>query len=447
MGLLFARLGCVLGMSFILSAQAATITVSPTDDLQVALDSAQPGDQVFLASGVYQGNFTISQALELTGEAGAVLDGLHKGHALKVNAANTYIHHLRIQNWGVDLTDLSSGIFVARAAENARIEHNYLQGGGFGIWVDAAAGTKIITNKIEGDLSLRSAERGNGIHLYNVSGALAQDNEVWHTRDGIYIDTSNGNELIGNHLHDLRYGVHYMYSYHNLVKENVTENTRTGYALMQSKYLTVIGNRSINDANYGILMNYITNSTLQHNRVEGVQNARNPHMQQSTNLAGLEGKALFIYNSLFNEIRDNLFAESDMGIHLTAGSEDNVLSGNAFISNKEQVKYVATRTQDWSDQGVGNFWSDYLGWDMDGDGIGDVEYEPNDSVDRLLWKFPAAKLLLNSPAVETLRWVQRQFPILKSPGVVDSHPLMAVPTSFDRAGSQRETAAGQIAEN
>ena len=294
---------------------------------------------------------------------------------------------------------------------------------------------------------MRSSDRGNGIHLYNVKGALAKDNEVWHTRDGIYIDTSNGNELIGNHLHDLRYGVHYMYSYHNLVKDNFTLNTRTGYALMQSKHLTVIGNRSKNDANYGILMNYITNSTLKNNRVEGVQNNRNPHMQQSTNLAGLEGKALFIYNSLFNEIRDNLFAESDMGIHLTAGSEDNVLSGNAFVSNKEQVKYVATRTQDWSDNGVGNFWSDYLGWDMGEAGVGGVEYEPNDSVDRLLWKFPSAKLLLNSPAVETLRWVQRQFPILKSPGVVDSHPLMAIPDSFDRSGSQLEAAAGQVAEN
>ncbi len=447
MSSLFARLGCVLCICFALSAQAETINVNPTDNLQSVLDNSQPGDQIVLAKGVYQGNFIVSHAVEITGEAGAVIDGQNKDHTLLINSADVYIHNLRIQNWGIDLTDLDSGIFVSRSAANTHIENNYLQGGGFGIWVDASPDVKIVANKVEGDLSMRSSDRGNGIHLYNVKGALAKDNEVWHTRDGIYIDTSNGNELIGNHLHDLRYGVHYMYSYHNLVKDNFTLNTRTGYALMQSKHLTVIGNRSQNDANYGILMNYITNSTLKNNRVTGVQNNRNPHMQQSTNLAGLEGKALFIYNSLFNEIRDNLFAESDMGIHLTAGSEDNVLSGNAFVSNKEQVKYVATRTQDWSDNGVGNFWSDYLGWDMDGDGIGDVEYEPNDSVDRLLWKFPSAKLLLNSPAVETLRWVQRQFPILKSPGVVDSHPLMAIPDSFDRSGSQLEAAAGQVAEN
>ncbi|WP_372831336.1 nitrous oxide reductase family maturation protein NosD [Pontibacterium sp.] len=447
MGVWFARFMSVLSISVMFSVQAETIHVSPTENLQAVLNNSQAGDQIVLSKGIYPGNFVLPQSIELTGEKGAVLDGQNKGHALQISQPLTYVHHLRIQNWGDDLTDMNAGIFVAKSAATSRIEHNYLHGGGFGIWVDATPDVQIISNKVEGDLNLRSSDRGNGIHLFNVKGLLAQDNEVWHTRDGIYIDTSNGNKLIGNYLHDLRYGVHYMYSYHNLVQDNFTYQTRTGYALMQSKFLTVIGNRSKNDANYGILMNYITNSTIQNNRVEGIQNTRNPHMQQSSSQVGLEGKALFIYNSLFNKIRDNLFAESDMGIHLTAGSEDNVLSGNAFVSNKEQVKYVATRKQDWSDEGVGNFWSDYLGWDMDGDGIGDVEYEPNDSVDRLLWKFPSAKLLLNSPAVETLRWVQRQFPVLKSPGVVDSHPLMAVPDLLGPSSSAMGTAEGQVAEN
>jgi len=430
MGLLFTVISCLLALGISLSAQAATISVTPQDDLQAVLDNTQAGDQVVLSEGLYLGNFTLSQAIELTGKTGATIDAQNKGHALLVNVADVTIRDLRIQNWGTNLTDLDAGIFVTPKANNTRIENNYFQGGGSGIWVDATPGIKIIGNKIEGDLSLRSSDRGNGIHLFNVKGALAQGNEVWHARDGIYIDTSNGNQLIGNYLHDLRYGVHYMYSYHNLIKDNVTQNTRTGYAFMQSKFLHVIGNRSKNDANYGILMNYITNSTIENNRVEGVQNERHPHMQKNANRNIPEGKALFIYNSLFNDIRNNLFAESDLGIHLTAGSEDNILSGNAFIGNKQQVKYVATRIQEWSHEGEGNYWSDYLGWDMDDDGVGDVQYEPNDGVDQLLWRYPSAKLLLNSPAVETLRWVQRQFPVLTAQGVIDSHPLMIAPDFF-----------------
>ena len=123
-------------------------------------------------------------------------------------------------------------------------------------------------------------------------------------------------------LHDLRYGIHYMYSYNNRVINNHTYNTRTGYALMQSKYLTVLNNTSEHDRNYGMLLNFITHSTLAHNRISAVQEGAG-YMTGGSSVLGAEGKAIFIYNSQFNDIHDNLFAGSDIGIHLTAGSEDN----------------------------------------------------------------------------------------------------------------------------
>ena len=54
-------------------------------------------------------------------------------------------------------------------------------------------------------------------------------------------------------------------------------------------------------------------------------------------------------------------------------------------------------------------------------------YRPNDLVDRVLWTAPSAKVLINSPAVQVLRWAQAQFPALYPGGVVDSHPLIAPP--------------------
>lgn len=62
-----------------------------------------------------------------------------------------------------------------------------------------------------------------------------------------------------------------MFSNDNRVIGNLTRRTRTGYALMQSRKLTVIGNRSEQDQNYGILMNYITYSTLRDNLVTEVR--------------------------------------------------------------------------------------------------------------------------------------------------------------------------------
>jgi nitrous oxidase accessory protein len=36
-------------------------------------------------------------------------------------------------------------------------------------------------------------------------------------------------------------------------------------------------------------------------------------------------------------------------------------------------------------------------------------------------------VLINSPAVQVIRWAQAQFPALLPGGVVDSHPLMSPP--------------------
>ena len=194
---------------------------------------------------------------------------------------------------------------------------------------------------------------------------------------------------------------------------------------MQSHHLEVFNNYSHEDQNYGILLNFITYSVIAGNVVENARRGTSPG--GGGDIGGAEGKALFVYNSLFNEVHDNIFTRSDIGIHLTAGSEDNFVWHNSFINNHVQVKYVATREQEWSRDGRGNFWSDYLGWDRNADGIGDRPYEPNDAVDKLLWRYPTARILMNSPAVEILHWVQQYFPVMRPQGVRDSTPLMQPP--------------------
>ncbi|SDI95262.1 nitrous oxide reductase family maturation protein NosD [Billgrantia gudaonensis] len=410
--------------------QAAELVASPDErPLQAVLDTAESGDRVRLSAGVYSGNFVIDEPITLSGDDGAILDGQGRGSVLTVEAPGAHVSGLHIRNDGANITDMDSGIFVAKSAAGAVIENNRIEARGFGIWLDGVADVRVEANRISGDTSLRSQDRGNGLQLYNVTGAEIIGNEVWQARDGIYIDVSNGNRLIGNRLRDQRYGVHYMFSQDNVVRDNVTRNNRLGYALMQSRNLEVVGNRSIRDQNYGFLMNYIVDSVIAENVSIEAQRGVTPGTEAGDGhaISGAEGKALFVYNSLFNEIRDNLFAHTEIGIHLTAGSEDNEFHGNAFVANRTQVKYVAVRQQEWSHEGRGNYWSDYLGWDLSGDGIGDVPYEPNDSVDRLVWTYPMAKVLMNSPAVQVLRWVQREFPVLRPPGVKDSHPLMSLP--------------------
>lgn len=236
-------------------------------DIQAVLDRLPPGATLRIPAGRHIVHLHIRKPVTLTGDAGAILDGEGHGDVIRISAPNVTIRGLTIVNSGRNLTHMNAGIFVERGAERVTIRDNRLDNNAFGIWLDACKGPRVIGNKVHGIPEIRSQDRGNGIHLYSVTEAEIRGNEIWETRDGIYIDTSQNNVLADNLLHDLRYGVHYMYSYSNKVIGNRTYNTRTGYALMQSKYLTVLDNESDRDSNYGMLMNYITYSTIAGNRV------------------------------------------------------------------------------------------------------------------------------------------------------------------------------------
>ncbi len=417
-----------------ISAKTNTATVATFASI---LKQAHNGDRIKLKKGHYYGNFVINKSITLQCSPGTILDGKGKGNTLTVIAKDVTISGCRIINWGHSLTTMDAGIDVKKSATNVLIKNNYLHGDAFGILLYQCADASVRNNKVEGNLKIRSQDRGNGIHLTDNHGADIDNNEIWHTRDGIYIEASNGNVIRNNIMHNLRYGIHYMYSYNNTIKNNHTHNTRTGYAMMDSKYLKIIGNHSNHDKNYGMLMNFITYSTISGNTFSNITRGFDPIEQQ--NNTGAEGKALFVYNSVFNTISDNTLEHSDIGIHLTAGSENNKIYGNRFIANRRQVKYVGNRKQEWSYKKRGNYWSDYLGWDRDNNGIGDTAYEPNDGIDKMLWKYPSAKILMNSPAIIALRWIEREFPVLQSPGIKDSYPLMSPVKHSDLTASQQQT--------
>ena len=408
---------------------AKDFSVAPTDDLQKMINASQDGDTLNLSAGQYFGNFVITKQITLRGssEKGSIIDAQGKGHALTLKNSHITIDSLTIVNWGDDLTEQNSGIYSnekvglssdKKKATGLVIKNNTLSGDGFGIWLNHVTQAKIFNNKIKGNLALRSADRGNGIQVANVTHSHVFKNEAYEVRDGVYVISSQNNIIENNSMHDLRYGIHYMYSYDNTVKDNTAYNTRAGYALMSSRRLIITGNKTTDSEDYGFLLNFITQSTISNNHIKNVWT------KPENKVLGRDGKGLFVYNSGFNTLENNIIDTAEIGIHLTAGSENIKIYGNSFINNPTQVKYVSNTKQEWSKDGRGNYWSNYLGWDMDNDGIGDAIFEPNDGIDKLVWQYPEMKMIMDSPAILILRWVQKQFPVLKPPGVKDSYPIM-----------------------
>lgn len=402
---LLILLGLLLPVSF---AVAAETSVSATNGALVrALQTAKAGDVLRLLPGIHAGPISIDVALTLEGDGAATIKGNGIGSVISVTVPDVTIRGLTIIGSGSLGNGKDAGVSLGKKADRAIVEHNRIISNLVGVDVRGTKDALVAENVIEGRQDHRMNSRGNGVYVWNAPGARVIGNDIRWGRDGIFVNTSKNNDFSNNRFRDLRFAIHYMYAHDSVVSGNISLGNHLGYAIMYSNNVRIEGNLSRGDRDYGIMMNYTNKSFVSGNRIEQVGD-----------------KCVFIYNAHKNRLQGNRFDGCGIGVHFTAGSEQNEIIGNAFIGNRTQVKYVGSRWLDWSVDGRGNYWSDHAAFDLDGNGIADAAYRPNDIMDHILWTQPAAKSLLGSPAVQLIRWSQSAFPATLPGGVVDRAPLM-----------------------
>ncbi len=389
-------------------AGAREIVVPAKDGaLARALAGVAPGDRLRLAAGRHRGPVRVATPVTIDGGGRAEVVGRGRGSVITVTAPDVRIRGLEISGSGSSGSGRDAGIQLLKSAARGVVEDNRLSGNLVGVDVHGAVDARVTGNVIEGRRGHRINSRGNGIYVWNAPGTIVVGNDIRWGRDGIFVNTSKRNVFRGNRFRDLRFAVHYMYVHDSEVSENVSLGNHLGYAIMFSDRVVIRDNLSDGDRDYGIMLNYANRGRVTGNLVRGTGD-----------------RCVFIYNAHKNELSGNRFERCGIGVHFTAGSERNRIVANAFVGNRTQVKYVGSRWLDWGAEGRGNYWSDHTAYDVDGDGVADAVYRPNDALDRLLWRQPAARMLLGSPAVQLIRWSLSRFPGLLPGGVVDRRPLM-----------------------
>jgi len=405
---LFRGAGSLLALFLAMAGavQAGVIVADPGGPgLQAVLDAAQPGDVVELPEGTFAGPVRVEKALILRGRGG-VIDGGGEGTPLVVSAPGAQIEAVSVRNSGPDVGGPDACIFVAETATGAVLRGNTLTVCAFGIWVQKTDGVQLVENRVLGREGVRTTDRGNGIHLFDASNLAVLRNEVGLSRDGIYVSATEDSLIVGNTTSNVRFGIHYMYSYRNEIRENVANDNTVGIALMESRGLIVESNRAARNRRNGLLFRDVQDSVIRRNRLEA------------------NGNGMFFFSSTENVIEDNYIVDNEVGLKVWAGSRRNRVSGNVIRGNRQQVFYVSSEDQTWGADGRGNYWGDYLGWDQNGDGVGDRPHRVDSFTAGLLYRYPSAALLLRSPALETLAHVADRLPMLRTPTVVDRSPLI-----------------------
>jgi len=191
---------------------AAELTVRKGESIAAAISQAQPGDVVRVERGFYRERLLIDKPLTLKGIDRPTISGGNQGDTLRITAEDVVIDGINVRDSGDSLLDQNAGIYIRPGAHRAVVRNCAISYNLFGLWIEKANDVRIENNTITGKREYRSSQRGNGIQLYNTTGARIIGNQISFVRDAIYVDVSHHAIFRGNRLHHSRYGTHYRQS-------------------------------------------------------------------------------------------------------------------------------------------------------------------------------------------------------------------------------------------
>ncbi|BCW95513.1 MAG: nitrous oxide reductase family maturation protein NosD [Fimbriimonadales bacterium] len=414
------RLLCMSALALLPTAVCAKEWTVHGDarDLRTVLERAAPGDTVRVMGGVYRGNFVVSKPLTLLGEGNPILDGMRQKSVITLNAPRCVLRGFVVRNSGVILNDQDSAVRVA--APDCIVEDNRIEDALFGVHLDNAHRTIVRCNFIRSH-DLPVARRGDQIRIWYSHHARIEQNTVVGGRDLVFW-YSQGITVRGNHVRRSRYGIHFMYCSDSFVEDNLLHENSVGVYLMYSKRVTVRNNRILNNRG-------VSGMGLGIKDMDGIRIERNLIANNRTGLFVDSGEG---------EYRENWFVRNDVGANLVLAVKTNRFVGNRFIENFEAVRLErpdSVAGVSWE----GNYWSDYSGYDADGDGYGDIPYRAVRVFDLLTAHNSALQIFNYSLSAQAIDFGARLFPLFAPRALVlDPKPL----TQHGRLPMDTPTAEG-----
>ena len=400
--------------------EAAVITVGKPDDsttlgsVQEALDNASPGDTVRVYQGIYHGNVHIrSNDIVVEGIGRPVIQGEKTGNVVTLQANNVTLKGFSLRGGGRDLLRDDAGVKLVKAKE-CHVTGNHLEDNLYGMYLFQSEKCLITHNVIRGRTYDSEEDRGNGIHTWDSPYNRIEHNDIADARDGFYISFSDFCTIDHNKIHRTRYGLHYMYSTDNSFSYNTLIDNVAGAAVMYAKRFKFSGNVFAHNRGfraYGILWQDVRHSNCFDNLI-------------FDNTIGL-----YFDQAGTSNVYNNLVISNDVASVILENSENNTIFDNNFINNLSLLRLrggtQTGRNNLFFREGKGNYWSDYRGYDLDGDGVGDQPYKLEGIFDALEADIPELRLFLFSPLTAALELAERAFPIIKvTVTAEDRFPLM-----------------------
>lgn len=375
--------------------------------IKKAIAIAQSGDSINVKAGIYKEHdiINIEKEIHLIGEDLPTVDGENKETIFKIKANNFSIKGFKIINVGQSFTKDFAAILISKS-KNFSIENNVLENVFFGILVEKSKYGLIRNNNVS-SIAKNEANSGNGIHLWHCENMRVEQNKLSGLRDAIYFEFVENSFIANNTCKDnLRYGLHFMFSHHNEYHHNEFKNNGAGVAVMFSKFIKMHHNTfhfNWGMASYGLLLKEINDAVIENN-----------YFEQNTIGINVDGCNRIMYSN-------NHFVQNGWAIKFYGGCYKNIFEYNNFINNAFDLSYNSKLNDNKFEA---NYWSDYSGYDLNKDGIGDVPYRPVKLFSYVVNQTPEAIILLRSLFVDIINFSEKVSPIFTPDNLVDEKPIM-----------------------
>ena len=407
----------VFVLCLLVAGGAALHAQTAPQNLQALIDAAAPGATLTVAAGTYAAPLTIDKPLTLVGDGMPVIQGDGSGDVVLITAPDVTLRGFVIRGSGDSLDREDTGIKVA--APRAVIEGNQVEDALFGIYLEQAAEGVIRGNTIHG-MALPISRRGDGLKIWYSPRTLVEANVMRDTRDAI-LWYSPESVVRRNDFADGRYGLHMMQSDQHTIEDNVFRGNSVGIYVMYGTGFTMRRNLIADNrgpSGYGIGLKEASDVLLEGNRIVnnrvGVYSDASP-LRPETNVT----------------YANNLLAFNEIGLEMLPNTQANRFHDNILLDNGQQINVAGggdLMRNEWAVDGRGNYWSDYAGFDADGDAIGDLPYTAKSLFDTLTGAHPDLRLFQLGPAGDALDLAAKAFPLFApQPRMTDPAPLTQAP--------------------